>query len=250
MDRSSCGDSGNRENCGELGGRVRCSGHGDTGNNSGHCDTGNNGGHGDAGNNSGHGDTGNNSGHCDTENNSGHCDTGNNSGHGDAGNNSGHGDVGNNSGHDDTGNNSGHGDTGNNSGHGHGDTGSSTGHVNDHVDSDNTPGDKVTTAPSLGLSLVCGSRNMLCGSRASIARYGSRLTVSTEGGSSRRGSVRLRVSTVTSQGDRDNSNNWQKKISQISIRKLRTDRTTRLLIVILCLFLISEFPQVYFYSHG
>ena len=27
-------------------------------------------------------------------------------------------------------------------------------------------------------------------------------------------------------------------------RKMRTDRTTRLLIVILCLFLISEFPQV------
>ena len=28
-------------------------------------------------------------------------------------------------------------------------------------------------------------------------------------------------------------------------RKMRTDRTTRLLIVILCLFLISEFPQVF-----
>ena len=28
------------------------------------------------------------------------------------------------------------------------------------------------------------------------------------------------------------------------MRKMKTDRTTKLLIVILCLFLISEFPQV------
>ena len=34
--------------------------------------------------------------------------------------------------------------------------------------------------------------------------------------------------------------------NKTKLRKAKTDRTTRLLIVILTLFLISEFPQVYF----
>jgi hypothetical protein len=34
------------------------------------------------------------------------------------------------------------------------------------------------------------------------------------------------------------------RMKQASIRKMRTDRTTKLLITILCLFLLSEFPQV------
>jgi hypothetical protein len=47
--------------------------------------------------------------------------------------------------------------------------------------------------------------------------------------------------------DRKRSRNMDsKRMKQITIRKIRTDRTTRLLIVILCLFLISEFPQVLF----
>ena len=61
------------------------------------------------------------------------------------------------------------------------------------------------------------------------SRYGSRLTVSTET-SSCKCETRKTVTEDT--------------VSHIRVRKARTDRTTRLLIAILCLFLISEFPQV------
>ena len=72
-----------------------------------------------------------------------------------------------------------------------------------------------------------------------IVRYGSRLTVSTEGGSSRCSSV-----TAIQKRDKEKRTNRQNMVCNSGVRKIRTDRTTRLLIVILCLFFISEFPQV------
>ena len=67
------------------------------------------------------------------------------------------------------------------------------------------------------------------------SRYGSRLTVSTE------------TTTSTCKCDSKRS---LKSVSHIRVRKARTDRTTRLLIAILCLFLISEFPQVDLLRHN
>ena len=68
------------------------------------------------------------------------------------------------------------------------------------------------------------------------SRYGSRLTVSTE--------------TTTTSTCRCESRKSLKPMSHIRVRKARTDRTTRLLIAILCLFLISEFPQVDLFHHN
>ena len=79
----------------------------------------------------------------------------------------------------------------------------------------------------------------------SNGRYGSKLTVSSQRSSSRCGH-RKHADTLMTQQDvispRDTTR--QSIISHIKVRKIRTDRTTRLLIAILCLFLISEFPQV------
>ena len=44
----------------------------------------------------------------------------------------------------------------------------------------------------------------------------------------------------------DNPERKKTVTNKTKLRKAKTDRTTRLLIVILTLFLISEFPQVYF----
>ena len=80
-------------------------------------------------------------------------------------------------------------------------------------------GDHVQTGSQLLVSEQAGGR------------YGSRLTVRTEGGGGRKNESR---------GAADR----KEQISHIRVRKVRTDRTTRLLIAILCLFIISEFPQV------
>ena len=81
--------------------------------------------------------------------------------------------------------------------------------------------------------------------KSSVGRYGSRLTVGSERSSSRCG---LRKHTDTHMTRKDmispKDTTRQSMISHIRVRKIRTDRTTRLLIAILCLFLISEFPQV------
>ena len=82
-------------------------------------------------------------------------------------------------------------------------------------------------------------------SSISVGRYGSRLNVSSERSSCRCGRRKHTDTHLTRKdmiGPKDTTR--QSVISHIKIRKIRTDRTTRLLIAILCLFLISEFPQV------
>ena len=80
-------------------------------------------------------------------------------------------------------------------------------------------GDHVQTGSQLLVSEQAGGR------------YGSRLSVRTETSSCGKSASREAAET-------------KGHISHIRVRKVRTDRTTRLLIAILCLFLISEFPQV------
>jgi hypothetical protein len=77
-------------------------------------------------------------------------------------------------------------------------------------------------------------------SRTSVGRYGSRLNVSSERSSCRCGHRKHTDTQLT----RQDVISPKGMISHIKVRKIRTDRTTRLLIAILCLFLISEFPQV------
>ena len=82
-------------------------------------------------------------------------------------------------------------------------------------------------------------------SSISVGRYGSRLNVSSERSSCRCGRRKHTDTHLTRQdmiSPKDTTR--QSVISHIKVRKVRTDRTTRLLIAILCLFLISEFPQV------
>ena len=75
-----------------------------------------------------------------------------------------------------------------------------------------------------------GAQELLVSEQAG-GRYGSRLSVRTETSSWGRSASR---------GAADR----KYQLSHIRVRKVRTDRTTRLLIAILCLFLVSEFPQV------
>jgi hypothetical protein len=82
-------------------------------------------------------------------------------------------------------------------------------------------------------------------SSISIGQYGNRLNVSSERISCRCGHRKHTDTHLTRQdmiSPKDTTR--QEPICHIRVRKIRTDRTTRLLIAILCLFLISEFPQV------
>ena len=82
-------------------------------------------------------------------------------------------------------------------------------------------------------------------SSISVGRYGSRLNVSSERSSCRYGHRKHTDTHLTRQdviSPKDTTR--QRVISHIKVRKVRTDRTTRLLIAIICLFLISEFPKV------
>jgi hypothetical protein len=77
-------------------------------------------------------------------------------------------------------------------------------------------------------------------SSISVGRYGSRLNVSSERSSCRCGHRKHTDTQLT----RQDVISPKGMISHIKVRKIQTDRTTRLLIAILCLFLVSEFLQV------